>query len=164
LRLARQYARPVTQVCQPAAPSSSLSPYPLKLQAPVNSKLYDECRTTCGKLHFSLHFRRNYVTLRPVWPFKAKSREEPLRERVLELESDFRKLRIEWDELIESLERRAASARARDRHERDKIASTASPSEETPTDGLEATSGGRLLTPHQQQVQQQILKRRAGLQ
>jgi hypothetical protein len=97
-----------------------------------------------------------------VWPFKATRGEETLKERVLELESDFRKLRIEWDELIESLERRNASARARERHERDRIAGTASPSEEPPPNGLEAPSG-RLLTPKQQIIQQQILQRRAGM-
>jgi hypothetical protein len=116
----------------------------------------------CQIGHFSLHFRRNYVTLPPVWPLKAKPHEETLKERVLELESDFRKLRIEWDELIESLERRAASARARERHARDRIIETV-PGEEAPADGATPAPSGRLLTPKQQQIQQQILQRRAGL-
>lgn len=98
-----------------------------------------------------------------MWPFKALYGAKQLRDELEELKSDFRRLRIEWEEVLESLERRAASLRARERHERAKVPPEEPLASGEPANGSE-TPSGRLLTPRQQQIQQQILRRRSGMQ
>ncbi len=97
----------------------------------------------------------------PLFIFRATREVLALEEGLKRLERDFKAMELEWDEVYDKLRKamgRVVKNRAimEGKEEGDNGAgATANPA-------LAPTTGGRMLTPRQLELQQQILKRRAG--
>lgn len=95
-----------------------------------------------------------------MWPFKAKRGYDELEEEIRKLKRLVEERDLDWVDM------RSRCKRLLDRTE--KAARALQPdvqSEELVPSGQngEGTAHGRLLSPHQMQIQQQILRKRAGL-
>jgi hypothetical protein len=95
-----------------------------------------------------------------MWWFGASGRVRALEERFDGLERRFKAMELEWvdtyDKLRKALGRVVKSRAIMEQHERDEEAAA-------PTPMLVSSDTGRgLLTERQKQIQQQILRRRAG--
>ncbi len=95
-----------------------------------------------------------------MWWSKENRRLERLEDRFEALARDFRALELDWnnvyDKVRKAMARTVKSAgiiQAKENGESEESVSTAA-----------LTASGRLLTPRQMQVQQEILKRRGGAQ
>jgi hypothetical protein len=92
-----------------------------------------------------------------IWGFASQSSVSRLKERLEIVERELQSVTLEWENVFRKLRKIMGKIH---REEAIMKADTA-PSEEPAGDGAEKTPNGRLLTPHQMQVQQEILRRRA---
>jgi hypothetical protein len=98
-----------------------------------------------------------------VWPFRAKATNSDLLERLSDLERRFKQLEGEWDDHYDK--QRRMLGRIVKSHAKLEEKDAAAVDSEIPS-GLDGAvpegNGHGFLTPRQKQLQQQILRRRAG--
>jgi len=98
-----------------------------------------------------------------MWPWKHNPSNRDLLERLESVERRFKLLLTDCDDFFDSMRKcenriKAKSAKI-EAHQ-----SQAEGTEETMADAVPSTSNGILLSPRAKMIQQQILRRRAGLQ
>lgn len=90
----------------------------------------------------------------------TKNRVRSLEQRLEDLEGHFKSLEVEWDSVYDKL--RVAMARLRKRAKIAELESAEANDGGGQAAQVTTGSAGRLLTPRQMEIQQQVLKRRAG--
>jgi hypothetical protein len=97
-----------------------------------------------------------------MWPWTSKTSLKDLEERLIRFETRVKAVEIEWEDTYEKIRR--TLARINQRYGKVEAAEAAH-KESAQQDLLPVTTNGqagRLLTERQKQIQQEILKRRAG--
>jgi hypothetical protein len=95
-----------------------------------------------------------------MWPFKESRRVSKLEDRLENVERELQSVTLEWENVFRKLRKIMGKIHREEAIMRE---STATEGAESPADpaAIGTSNGGRLLTPRQMQIQQEILKRRA---
>jgi hypothetical protein len=95
-----------------------------------------------------------------MWPFKESRRVSKLEDRLENVERELQSVTLEWENVFRKLRKIMGKIHREEAIMRE---STATEGAESPAEpqSIGTSNGGRLLTPRQMQIQQEILKRRA---
>ena len=99
-----------------------------------------------------------------MWPFRRSASNTELLERVESLERRFKTLLADVDEYFHLVRRAENRMKKKAELESEQSTSTAGESDGTVPVMKDGSAGSHLLTPRQMQIQQMILRRRAGIQ
>jgi hypothetical protein len=95
-----------------------------------------------------------------MWPFKESRRVSKLEDRLENVERELQSVTLEWENVFRKLRKIMGKIHREEAIMRESTATEGEESASTPAT-IGTSNGGRLLTPRQMQIQQEILKRRA---
>jgi hypothetical protein len=95
-----------------------------------------------------------------MWPFKESRRVSKLEDRMEIAERELQAIALEWENVFRKLRKIMGKIHKEESIMRESTATEGEELASTPAT-VGTSNGGRLLTPRQMQIQQEILKRRA---